>query len=89
MRAMQTLVAIIGFGSIPFAAIGETAAEPDLEYPVPIFAGANYDPDIPTLESLLGFSVGKRIAAPAEIEAGTRVIDGPDIDHDPDKIVPI
>ena len=69
MRAMQTLVAIIGFGSIPFAALGETAAEPDLEYPVPILAGANYDPDIPTLESLLGFSVGKRIAAPAEIEA--------------------
>ncbi|MEJ2160310.1 MAG: M14 family zinc carboxypeptidase [Chromatiales bacterium] len=69
MRAMQALVAIIGFGSIPFAALGETAAEPDLEYRVPIFAGANYDPDIPTLESLLGYSVGKRIAAPAEIEA--------------------
>ena len=30
-----------------------------------------------------------RDATPAEIEAGTRVIDGPDIDHDPDKIVPI
>ncbi len=30
-----------------------------------------------------------REATDAEIEAGTRVIDGPDIDHDPDKIIPI
>ena len=30
-----------------------------------------------------------RDATPEEIEAGTRVVDGPDIDIDPDKIVPI
>lgn len=30
-----------------------------------------------------------RDATPAEIEAGTKVIDGPDIDIDPDRIVPI
>ena len=30
-----------------------------------------------------------RDATPEEIEAGTRVINGPDIDVDPDKIVPI
>lgn len=30
-----------------------------------------------------------RDATPEEIEAGTRVVDGPDIDMDPDRIVPI
>ena len=30
-----------------------------------------------------------RDATPEEIEAGTRVVDGPDIDIDPDRIVPI
>lgn len=30
-----------------------------------------------------------RDATPEEIEAGTRVINGPDIDHDPDRIVPL
>jgi FKBP-type peptidyl-prolyl cis-trans isomerase SlyD len=30
-----------------------------------------------------------RDATPAEIEAGTKVVDGPDIDVDPDRIVPI
>lgn len=30
-----------------------------------------------------------RDATPEEMEAGTRVVDGPDIDVDPDKIVPI
>ncbi|OOZ14668.1 peptidylprolyl isomerase [Solemya velum gill symbiont] len=30
-----------------------------------------------------------REATPEEIEAGTKVVNGPDIDHDPDRIVPI
>jgi FKBP-type peptidyl-prolyl cis-trans isomerase SlyD len=30
-----------------------------------------------------------RDATPEEIEAGTKVVDGPDIDMDPDRIVPI
>jgi FKBP-type peptidyl-prolyl cis-trans isomerase SlyD len=30
-----------------------------------------------------------RDATPEEIEAGTKVIDGPDIDFDPDRIIPI
>jgi len=30
-----------------------------------------------------------RDATPDEIEAGTKIVDGPDIDHNPDKIIPI
>ncbi len=69
MRAMQTLLAVFSLGSLPFSVNGETAVDPDLVYPKSILTGENYDPEIPTLENLLGFRVGKRIASPAEIEA--------------------
>ena len=42
---------------------------PGLTYDVPFFPGSQYDPDIPTPDSILGFEVGSRPATPAQIEA--------------------
>jgi len=38
-----------------------------MEYDAPFFPGAQHDPDIPTIETLLGFPVGSRAARHAEI----------------------
>ncbi|MFH0981494.1 MAG: M14 family metallopeptidase [Planctomycetota bacterium] len=42
---------------------------PGLKYDVPFFPGAQYDPAIPTPDSVLGFEVGSRPASHAQIEA--------------------
>jgi hypothetical protein len=39
-----------------------------LSYDLELFPGTTYDPEIPTVEELLGFRVGTRAALPAEVE---------------------
>jgi hypothetical protein len=45
-----------------------------LDYTAPFFPGARYDANVPTPDSVLGFPVGSRPAAHAEIESVVRAI---------------
>ncbi|MFO0840015.1 MAG: M14 family zinc carboxypeptidase [Phycisphaerae bacterium] len=47
---------------------------PGLTYDVPFFPGANYDANVPTPDSVLGFPVGSRPARHREIEAVIKAI---------------
>lgn len=42
---------------------------PGLTYDAPFFPGAEYDPSVPSPDSILGFPVGSKAATPAQIEA--------------------
>jgi hypothetical protein len=65
-RVLPYLVAVLLGGTSAVAASAALPAE--LAYDVPFFPGATYDPAIPTVESLLGFSAGERAATHGEIE---------------------
>jgi hypothetical protein len=67
MRPIASLLAALSLVQMSPAA--GNATDEDLVYAKPILTNNAYDPAIPTLESLLGFAPGKRIAAPAEIES--------------------
>src|SRR5262245_16401933 len=40
----------------------------------PFYRGAQYDPGVPTLEQVLGYDYGERVARPAEMERYFRVL---------------
>jgi hypothetical protein len=69
MRTFYMLLVAIGCSMLPPSAAAHPAEAPDLTYSAQILPGSDYDPAVPTLEKLLGFTPGKRIAAPAEIES--------------------
>jgi len=62
-----------GKARLPVEGASPHAAPP---YDVPFAADADYDPAIPTLESLLGFTPGSRPAAPDQIERCCEAIAG-------------
>ncbi len=69
MRTFYMLLVAIGCSILPLLAAAQPVEAPELSYSAQILPGSDYDPAVPTLEKLLGFTPGKRIAAPAEIES--------------------
>ena len=47
---------------------------PGLTYSQPFFPGANYNPDVPNPDSILGFQAGSKPANHAQIEAVIKAI---------------
>ncbi len=74
IRARTCLAATLAMSSLALAqppAVSIPAPSPasieGMDYDAPFFPGARHDPDIPTVETILGFPVGSRAARHAEI----------------------
>ena len=66
-RTLAALAITIGLATAAAAELPPTE-NPELVYDQPFFPGTEYDPAIPTPESVLGFRPGDRAAFPHEIE---------------------
>lgn len=79
MRHAASILSLLAASSAMAQPAIQTPAPPPsplqgLAYDAPFFPGASYDPQVPTPDSILGFTLGSRAASPAEIERVVKAI---------------